>query len=211
MIKKKINWKTSLSTFLETVYEPLKDKKLKWAIMGSVASVLQGCDLQPNDIDILVENTKTVHYIISFFSDYYEDRKCNLPFGDKDTWVASKEQPVFEGLGPFTFRWTYSKFKINELFIEITHKLPPDNHPKKNTNLWESGQNVWSYVREITFGSYKVPIIPLEIQIATNFERDFDERIKQIIEIFRKQSFDRKLVYKAIDKQYRKKFDELMR
>ncbi len=204
--------KNSLSKFLEIAYEPLKKKKLNWAIMGSVASVLQGCNLDPNDIDILVEKPESVHFITSLFNDYFKEEKENKsPFVKSKTWLSSKEQPVFEGLCQWNFKWTYAKWKINEVFIEVTLKLPPENHPTRIHSIWESGPNVWPYVKKVRFNGFHIPVIPLEIQLNTNIERGFDERIKQILLIFEKHGYDASLLDKTLSEKYKRKLKKFKR
>lgn len=204
-MKKEVeNWKTVLLTFIETIDEPLRKKGLKWAVMGSVASVLQGCKLEPNDIDILVEDPKTVHIISSYLANFYVDKKDGTPFDEEQKWFSSKEQPVYEGLGPYGFSWVYAKWKINSVFVEATHKLPPKDHPYMNESIWESGPNVWSYIKEVSFKGYQIPVIPLEIQLDTNFEREFNERIDQIIKIFKIKGYNEDLISKVLNKKNKK-------
>ncbi|NHJ47905.1 MAG: hypothetical protein FK733_08965 [Asgard group archaeon] len=210
MVSNKASWQSALKVFLDIIYGPLENNNYKWAIMGSIASVLQGCEIEPKDIDILVEDPKTVHFISSFFTKYYGESKATTPFDENGVWVATKEQPVFEGEGPFTFKWTYTKFNINGLFIEVTHKIPRENHPEKDTNLWESGQNVWPYVKIIAFENYQIPVIPLELQLVTNMEREFDIRVKQTINIFRKYGFDETLLLRTLNEPQKKNFDKLI-
>jgi len=205
------NWKKALTTLIENIDEPLKKKGLKWAIMGSVATILQGCKLQPNDIDILVEKPKTVHTISSLLADFYGEKIEGKPFDNKKKWLSSKEQPVYEGLGPFGFSWVFAKLKINDFFVEVTHKLPYEDHPFRNNTIWESGPNVWPYVKEVSFKEYQILVIPLEIQLETNFEREFENRIKQIIELFKKTEYDKKLVKEVLGDQYSNQFAELMK
>ncbi|HUU77341.1 MAG TPA: hypothetical protein VMX55_03290 [candidate division Zixibacteria bacterium] len=210
MIEEKNTWKDILTKFLDVCYELLKENNFKWAIMGSVATNLQGCDLEPNDIDILVEKPETVYFISSLFSVFFGEKKNITPFDKNDTWISSKEQPVFRGKDQWNFRWTYAKWKIEELFIEITHKLPPENHPNKLHSIWESGPNIWPYVKDVTFGKYQIPVLPLEIQLETNFERGFNERVKQIIDIFKKQGYDQKLIKKALKEENLERFNRML-
>jgi predicted nucleotidyltransferase len=40
---------------LRTIHEKLKDKKIKWALIGSTNLALQGIKIRPKDIDILTD------------------------------------------------------------------------------------------------------------------------------------------------------------
>ncbi|NPE09721.1 MAG: hypothetical protein GNW80_15670 [Asgard group archaeon] len=195
----------SFARFLEIAYEPLKERNLCWAIMGSLASVLQGCNLLPNDIDILVEKQEAVYFISSLFTEFFKEEKSKSPFDDSETWLSSKEQPVFKGFDQWHFQWTYAKWKINNMFIEVTLKLPPENHPTKIHSIWESGPNVWSYIKKIPFNGFQIPVIPLEIQLDTNIERGLDDRIKQILVIFEKQGYDEKLLDEVLSEKHKEK------
>ncbi|MHA1309156.1 MAG: hypothetical protein ACTSQN_17950 [Candidatus Heimdallarchaeota archaeon] len=203
-----INWKTALVIFLDIVYKPLTIEGSKWALMGSVATILQGCNLQPNDIDILVEKPKTVHTISTLLAEFYGEKIEGRPFYKEKKWLSSKEQPVYEGLGPYGFSWVFAKLKINDFFVEVTHKLPPEDHPFRNDTLWESGPNVWPYIKEVPLKEYQIPVIPLEIQLETNYEREFEERIKQIVQLFKENGYDKDLLNKVLGEQYKQKFIE---
>ena len=75
MILSKKNWEKTFTTFLEMTYEPLKKNNHKWVVMGSIASLLQGCKLDPQDVDILVKKPETVHFLCNLLSEYVGKKK----------------------------------------------------------------------------------------------------------------------------------------
>ena len=105
-MKDSMQWSKSLSIFLRKNYTFLNNYDFEWAIIGSVASVLQGCKLIPNDIDIIIDNPKTIHLLGERMMRYAEKEKSE---GDIFTskWLSSRQQPVFEGTDQWGFHWTY--------------------------------------------------------------------------------------------------------
>lgn len=59
----------ALDKVLETTYNALKQRNIEWVIMGSVATSLQGIDVNPADIDILMKNPK---------GDIYYKKRMNI-------------------------------------------------------------------------------------------------------------------------------------
>jgi hypothetical protein len=48
-----MSWQSVLEQVLQITYESLERNEARWAIIGSVASVLHGCLISPNDVDFL--------------------------------------------------------------------------------------------------------------------------------------------------------------
>ncbi|MFW9924703.1 MAG: hypothetical protein ACFFDW_15590 [Candidatus Thorarchaeota archaeon] len=210
MVKSQSNdWKKVLQIFLEKTFEPLKEKKYQWLVIGSVASVLQKCDLVPNDIDIIVKEPKIVHFVALLLEEYSIEKSKGSPFSDEEIWLSSKKEPVYIGLDQWGFQWVFTRWLIEGMYVEVAHIEPPKGYLEKFDGIWEAGPESWSYIREKPFGKYLVPVIPLEIQLETNFGRGFDERINKIIEIFKDQGYDKFLIDLALNKQHRIKFNQL--
>lgn len=94
--------------------------KIKFVYAGSISTLLQGCDLIPGDIDILVSSNEDVHQISSVFIEYLLEEAVpdDTAF---DRWIASKNETNKEFIDPWNNTWTFSRFFINEMKIEIAN------------------------------------------------------------------------------------------
>lgn len=61
-------WKKILKQFLLENYDLLKETN--WMIMGSMATALQGCNIIPNDMDIIMKNKKDVYWLAKLMDKY---------------------------------------------------------------------------------------------------------------------------------------------
>ncbi len=202
-----MHWSKSLSIFLRENYTFLNNYDFEWAIIGSVASVLQGCKLIPNDIDIVIDNPKTIHLLGERMKKYAEKEKSE---GDifSSKWFSSREQPVFEGTDQMGFHWTYVAWKIARTEVQIAHIDAPKEFHEKFEGIWEAGSKIYPHVRQLHFDKYLVPVVPLEIQLETNMSRDLTERVQEILKIFQAKGFDNQLLTIALDQNHLKEFEE---
>lgn len=58
-----MSWQQALEVVLQTIHSPLERDQLRWAVIGSVASTLQGCPFVPRDIDLLTISPEGVRQI----------------------------------------------------------------------------------------------------------------------------------------------------
>lgn len=204
------SWTTTLLQFLDNVYSPLEKDRVQWAIIGSVATVLQGCEIIPNDIDILVAEPSGVHHISNLMLDFLAPF-CEYPPGH-EKWLSSKELPISaDSPDASKFTWVFARWKINEFKVEVAHITPPNGYYEANNNwIWEAGAMIWPHVRKIPFHGYDVPVIPLEIQLETCLSRKFDARIDQIITIFKQKGYNEDLLEKALSKENLEQFKTLI-
>jgi len=71
---------------IKIVQELLNKNNIKWAIIGSTNIQLQGMDVNPNDLDIVIK-LKDLAKMPSIFSDYNVSSINELkPFANESTW-----------------------------------------------------------------------------------------------------------------------------
>lgn len=205
------DWKKTLTAFLNKVDKPALDNGHPWLIIGSLASALQGLKIQPNDIDIIVKKAESVYFICSLLQDYYaKENKAQNPFTSEEIWMSTKEKPVDESTDQWGFQWVFARLLIEGMYVEIALIESPKGYLDRFDGIWEAGSQSWSYIHRVKFDRFEVPVIPLEIQLETNFGRGFDERINQIVHLLEKGGYDNDLLDKALSKQHRIKFNQLI-
>ena len=77
-------WRSALEQMLGFVYDSLERDKVQWAIIGSVATALQGCQVAPKDIDVLTFNPDGVYSFAELMSPYTPPT-CNYELGDDNS------------------------------------------------------------------------------------------------------------------------------
>ncbi|MGG1515695.1 hypothetical protein ABE504_09805 [Paenibacillus oryzisoli] len=83
-----MSWKQALKTFCDLYSESKLTNK--WIIVGSVGSVLQNAKMEPNDLDIYVQNIEDVQDIAELLGKFNLKSKSDLSYSDGD-WLSSNE------------------------------------------------------------------------------------------------------------------------
>lgn len=204
-------WEDALEVFLKRTSSGLEESKRQWAIIGSVASVLQGCQLKPKDLDIIVKEPSTVYFINGLLKEFLVESSGEKDFfeeAEDDWWLSSKEEPVSQGPDQWGFTWIFARWLINDVRVEVAHITPPDGFLERTEGLWEAGPEVWPHIKKVSFRKFQVSVVPLEIQLETNYSREIEERINNIIRVLRRRGFNRELIEKALSKQHKDLFEK---
>ena len=209
-----MSWEPVLELVLEIVYDSLEHDQVRWTIVGSVASALQGCQLAPNDVDFLAMNPEGVYRFAELMS-LYTPPRCDYPPGD-DNWHSSEELLVIpppDHPDPHEYMWHFARWYVDGFKTEIAHIAPPVGQPTSSdgAGIWEAGPEVWPYVRYIQFAGYQVPAVPLEIQLETNLSRGLENRVDEIIAVLQENGYDCALIQKSLTSEHLKVFESLMR
>ncbi|MBN1330161.1 MAG: hypothetical protein JXA54_11865 [Candidatus Heimdallarchaeota archaeon] len=209
-MKDPMYWRKSLSIFLRENYTFLNNYDFEWAIIGSVASVLQGCHLVPKDIDIVIDNPKTIQLLGERMKKYTEKENSA---GDifSSNWLSSRERLVFEGTDQWGFHWSYVAWKIARSEVQVAHISAPKEFQDKFKGIWEAGPKIYPYLKQIHFDKYLIPVVPLEIQLETNMSRGLTERVQEILHIFQENGYDHQLLSIALDQNHLNEFESLMK
>ncbi len=71
---------------IKIIHKRLEDNKIKWALVGSTNMQLQGMDVQPHDLDVVVQ-LKDLEKTREIFSDYNASAVKELkPLTDEPAW-----------------------------------------------------------------------------------------------------------------------------
>ncbi len=197
-------WRPILKQVLAVVYDSLERDKVRWTILGSTATALQGCRVVPNDIDILTFSPDGVYSFAELMS-VYTPPKCDYEPGD-DNWRSSKELAVSADT------WHFGRWYVDGFKVEVAHIAASEGYSSDGgTGIWEAGPEVWPHIRSVPFAGYQVPVVPLEIQLQTNFDRGLDDRINEIIIIFQNNGYNSALIQKCLATKHQEAFRNLMR
>jgi len=181
------------------------------AIIGSVASALQGCRVAPRDIDLLAVEPEAAYRFADLMS-AYTPVHCEHPT-DHAQWLSSVETPLSAGPDDWGFFWHFGRWEVSGIKVEVAHIAAPEGFPSSEdgVGIWEAGPEIWPYIRCVPFAGTLVPVVPLEIQLQTSFARGLEERTAALVSALRQNGYDSALIQKALDGERVKRFEEMMR
>ncbi|OAS85376.1 hypothetical protein [Metabacillus litoralis] len=193
------SWKSALAKVCEIYFQ--SDTKIEWILVGSVGSVLQGCEMEPGDVDIYVKHKEGVSQFAELLNDFALSSKCENR--SSNDWLSSKEEPVFNQTFTSGFTWTKARWEICGLNVEVVHITNPAGIPDSLTGegMWEGGQYIWSHSKNVRIGEYTIPTVPLEIQLESNLRRKRQERVESILTTLKNYGYNKELINKALSSQ----------
>jgi hypothetical protein len=191
-------WPRALEIVLQVIDEPLRREQLRWAVIGSVASTLQGCHFEPGDIDILANAPETVQRIAEVMRPHTPLKPIAPP--GNENWLSSQELPVNVGPDPSGAVWHFARWLIDGVKIEVAHIQAPKGFATAadGAGIWEAGPEIWPHIRFVNFANFSVPVVPLEIQLQTNLGRGRTERCREIQRVLEENAYDRELLKKSL-------------
>lgn len=199
-VKKLSNWEKALSKICEIYVNT--ESRMNWVLVGSVGSVLQGCDMTPGDIDIYVKDKESVGQFAELLQSFALDKK----HGEKhvENWLSSIEEPTFTQSFPSGFTWTKGRWKIEGVDVEVVNISNSAGIPDSQTGdgIWEGGKYIWDLYKNVSFGTYTIRTVPLEIQLESNYRRQRQERIDAIIKAMQSYGYNEELLKKALSSKH---------
>ncbi|MGI8416802.1 MAG: hypothetical protein ACR2P2_11485 [Nakamurella sp.] len=179
------DWRTSLQHFAGLA----ATTSAEWMLVGSGASAVHGVELSPGDIDVLARTANDVTKLAAVLPSL-ELPSLELP-GQQDldpqTFRSSTERPLLTFGG-----WTFGRWFLDEGTVEVAHIAGV------HRGLTENGGEVWRHRRLVRWRGNLLPIVPLEIQLATMLSRQLDDRSQASAECLRHNGYDAALLRLAL-------------
>jgi hypothetical protein len=161
---------------------------IAWLVVGSVASVLQGCDMEPRDLDVLFRSRDD----LARYATRMAQRQCQpVPailcerFGAGFEW--HKVQQTVQG------------FPVDAVYIASGGGIPDST---KGDGVWEGGPMAWSLARIVSFGELTVAVAPLEIQLESQLRRGRADRAEAIVFALRQRGCDADLLRQCLSREH---------
>lgn len=200
-----MSWSDALKTFCAMYYGT--NHKARWILVGSAASVLQGAEMEPNDIDIYTNSLEDVAELSNLMGQYHQERPSSYPLYHKE-WFSSITEPYRTETYPSGFSWTKGRWRIGTFPLEVVHISDSGGIPDSvdGDGIWEGGRYIWPYAKQLSFFGYTVPVVPLEIQLESNLRRSREDRARKIAEALKKYGCDEALLAKAISVKHQEHF-----
>jgi hypothetical protein len=201
--------KKALKTFCDLYYA--SGLNTDWILVGSVASVLQGADMDPNDVDIYVKHEQDVKELSELMRDFCETTSINLTISNP-AWRSSVEEPYRTQTSTSGFTWSKGRWTVHSFPLEVVHVsnsagIPDSVH---GDGIWEGGKYIWHYQKKIRFENYEISVVPLEIQLESNLRRKREDRVRSIIAALKQNGYDKELLKKAVAAKHHEVVHDLL-
>ncbi|ULL19098.1 hypothetical protein DVH26_34505 [Paenibacillus sp. H1-7] len=194
------DWKHALTIVCERYAQ--SKSRIEWILVGSVGSVLQGCNMTPGDLDIYTRHREGIKEFAELLQPYALETKSVEPHGDR--WLSSAVEPTFTQTFDSGFSWTKGRWNIDGFQVEAVHISNSAGIPDslQGDGIWEGGQFIWSLYKNVNAGPCTVAVVPLEIQLESNLRRKRTDRIHSIMEALGQSGYSQELIEKALSKDH---------
>lgn len=183
------------SSALSTVARLLNVARVEWMLIGSAATALRGAPIVPGDIDISMSTPGDVHAAAKVLPNRAEPS----PSGDPLTWYSSQAQPTLT-FGD-SVRWTFGRWMVAGVKVELAHIADPSVGALFVETV---STTVWDERSVIPLDDTRIPVVPIEAQIATMIARGQTERLDATLAALGPESFNSDLLRRALaDRQTR--------
>ncbi len=155
---------TQVRRALSTILERLRDSSIEWRIGGSVALALQGLDISPRDVDLFLPSGDAARLMAETLGEFVES---------PPQWRTSEP-----------FASYYGHCRIEGVEIDLIGELVIET-PQGSVELGADSL-LWRRKSSLLFQGWKVPSIPLEIQLVTYYLMPKrEERVNQITSLLK--------------------------
>lgn len=190
-------WERALIAFLDGVGE-----RLRWMVVGSAASAIQGAAVRPRDVDIAVHPETPDAAMTEGLGALAVHAAAAAGADDLATFVSTRERPL---LGTPDGHWLFGRWSVDGGRLEVARI----REPVAPFALLETlGTAVWDHREFVQWRGRSVPVVPLEVQLATIVVRGLADRERAVRErlaetgareeLLRRAFVDRGLVGKAV-------------
>ena len=175
------NWLEALRIFLPY----LSRIDVEWMLVGSAATAIHGVEIIPGDIDFIFRTPEGVAQLADVACCFAQKR---MNTQDASVFLSSEEQPLLvfaEG------NWTFGRWLVDGTRVEVACIKEPG---KENSLAETYGNQVWIRKETIVWQSECIPIVPLEVQLATMLFRRYESRIMPTVARMSQRGFDPELL-----------------
>jgi len=167
-------------------------------ICGSVSTYLQGCQITPNDIDVLALDMNTVKKVAEILSVFAVEE---TPSQEVDAWLSTQTNSLFIDISEDeSEQWVMGRWVVDGVKVEVVYIVSESvvNSSRKKGYIWENGPDMYHYIRTIDFHGSSVQVIPLEIQLGTCLRRELNDRVTEIVKVLLNKGVNIELLKRSL-------------
>ncbi|MFI7617315.1 hypothetical protein ACIBP6_39440 [Nonomuraea terrae] len=144
-----------------------------YRVGGTGAALLQGVQLPVGDVDLLVARRKDVDAFAAALSPF--------PCLYTTSWLPESSQ-------------YFTRYEVNGVPLEISTV----EQETDSDGMECIGRGPWQHYVLIKCGSYRVPVVRLELRLATELLRDRPDRYEPLLDHLAAQGFNADLLHRAM-------------
>lgn len=146
-----VPWESALELFCYRV----RGSELSWWLTGSCAACIRGIDMNPHDVDIMIDS-----------------RHCRLV---EELFAEEIIEPLRDTSG-----WVTRDFGV--LFLTARVDIASDPSPSLDIPYpVDCGQYALSHLEEVVWRGYTIKVPPVELHLEANRRRSRTERVNKIL------------------------------
>lgn len=159
-------------------------------LVGSAATAAHGAEVIPGDVDVLVRTPQDLKRLAGLMQ-HLATEKAETQ--DAAKFLSSSEQPLLifaDG------NWTFGRWVIAATRVEVACIREPGQEDRLAETY---GEPVWQERQVLEWEGVQIPIVPLEVQMATLLSRQYEGRVQAAARRMLEKGFDRNLLQWAMN------------
>ena len=144
-----------------------------YRVGGTSAALLQGVQLPVGDVDLLMARREDVDTVAAALSSF--------PCLYATSWLPQSSQ-------------YFARYEVNQVHLEISTV----EQETDSDGMECIGRGPWEHYVLVTCGSHRVPVVRLELRLATELLRDRPDRYDPLLDHLAAQGFDPDLLDRAM-------------
>ncbi|TCC57978.1 hypothetical protein E0H73_26870 [Kribbella pittospori] len=163
---------------------------VEWMLVGSAATALHGAAIEPGDLDVAVSTAVGVRTAATVLPSRTDRSSPTDPI-----WFSSLAEPTLSFVDPAGGRWTFGRWTLARFRVELAHI----DSPAPTDLLVETpAAAVWDERLVIDWKGTQIPVVPVEVQLATMIFRDQPDRLQATLAAVDPASLDADLLRRAL-------------
>ncbi|HQO22113.1 MAG TPA: hypothetical protein PLM72_03430 [Spirochaetota bacterium] len=153
-----VPWQNGLKKFCKII----KDHDIDWWLTGSCAACIRGIELNPHDIDIMI-NSKHCAQLTELFQDYLIE-----PITDTKGWLTKD---------------------FGVIFMDVRIDIASDPSPVlDDPEPVDCGPFAMNHLETVNWNGFEIKVPPVELQLNVNKRRNRTDRVKIIEEYIKSRA-----------------------
>lgn len=181
-------WEQALAKFLSAV-----SGRVTWMLVGSAATRLHGVLVDPGDIDILFHPETSHENMLEVAESFGRYAFAGSPSEDLDLFLSTPGQPLATTEDG---SWLFGRWLVEGCKLELA-RIRVEVGP--NVVLETMGPAVWEFRQHLLWRGELVPVVPLEVQLATIISRGQAERSRAVHARLVQRGADDDLIARAMN------------
>ncbi|WP_158370272.1 hypothetical protein [Cellulosimicrobium cellulans] len=162
-------WERALEAYLA-----IADEDVPWMLVGSAATRVQGVAVEPGDVDVLVHPGTTDDAVRALAERLTAFAVPGPGTADLATFRSTPDRPL---AATPDRQWLFGRWCVDGGTLEIARIRADVPAPAVVETM---GTGVWATRRTIGWRGQEVPVVPLEVQLATVLLRGQRDRERAV-------------------------------